>query len=62
MIFILQIKQIINKIIDLLEILNKWIDEIPPLKQPQRYGNKAYRIWATRLVDVYINIIIVIEK
>ena len=36
----------------MLRILNRWIDEIPPLKQPSRFGNKAYRIWNDRLCKV----------
>ena len=36
----------------MLRVLNKWIDEIPPLKQPSRFGNKAYRIWNNRLCQV----------
>ena len=36
----------------MLRLLNQWIDEIPPLKQPSRFGNKAYRIWNDRLCKV----------
>ena len=32
--------------------LNTWIDEIPPLVQPSRFGNKAFRIWFDRLCNV----------
>lgn len=28
------------------------VEEIPPLKQPSRFGNKAYRIWNDRLCKV----------
>uniref|UniRef100_A0A1B6C8Y1 Serine/threonine-protein phosphatase 2A activator n=1 Tax=Clastoptera arizonana TaxID=38151 RepID=A0A1B6C8Y1_9HEMI len=38
----------------LLQLLNKvddWIAEIPPLEQPQRFGNKAFKIWYTRLKE-----------
>ena len=38
-------------VINLLETLEKWIDEIPPCDQPQRFGNKAYRNWSKRLLD-----------
>lgn len=27
-----------------------WIDEIKPIAQPMRYGNKAFRAWHARLV------------
>lgn len=29
--------------------LNKLVDETPPLEQPQRFGNKAYRDWHQKL-------------
>ena len=32
--------------------LNTWIDEIPPLVQRSRFGNKAFRIWFDRLCEV----------
>jgi len=28
------------------------VDECPPLKQPMRFGNKAFRQWHSRLVDI----------
>lgn len=39
-------------ICDLLEILDKWIDDIPPIEQPQRFGNKAFRTWSAKLKAV----------
>jgi len=27
----------------LLRKMNTWVDEIPPIDQPMRYGNKAFR-------------------
>ena len=32
--------------------LNEWIDEIPPIVQQSRFGNKAFRIWFDRLCQV----------
>lgn len=32
--------------------LDRWIDEIPPLPTPQRFGNLAFRTWGKRLEDV----------
>lgn len=29
--------------------LNKLLEETPPLDQPQRFGNKAYRVWFDKL-------------
>ncbi|KAI0353684.1 Phosphotyrosyl phosphatase activator [Trametes cingulata] len=36
-------------VIDMLDKLDKWIDEIPPLPTPQRFGNLAFRTWGKRL-------------
>lgn len=30
--------------------MKRWVDEIPPLQQAMRYGNKAFRSWHARLV------------
>ncbi|KAL1915390.1 uncharacterized protein VTP21DRAFT_6848 [Calcarisporiella thermophila] len=38
-----------RNIIAMLEELNTWIDEIPPLQTSQRFGNKAFRDWVGRL-------------
>lgn len=35
-----------------LDELDAWIDEIPPLQTPQRFGNLAFRTWGKRLEDV----------
>eukprot|EP01018_Ginkgo_biloba_P013134 Gb_13358 [translate_table: standard] len=40
---------IVHNIVEILEIMNKWVDEIPPLQQPARYGNPAFRQWQERL-------------
>jgi hypothetical protein len=34
-----------------LEELGAWVDEIQPIAQPMRYGNKAFRLWHERLVQ-----------
>ncbi|BFZ05660.1 hypothetical protein BsWGS_08699 [Bradybaena similaris] len=39
----------VDKLYGLLEVLDKWVDEIPPIDQPQRFGNKAFRAWFGRL-------------
>lgn len=36
----------------MLEIVSKWIDDIPPIQQPQRFGNQAFRIWYDKLKTV----------
>ncbi len=36
----------------MLDKLDQWIDEIPPLPTPQRFGNLAFRTWGKRLEEV----------
>ncbi|KAK2145779.1 hypothetical protein LSH36_658g01028 [Paralvinella palmiformis] len=45
------VSETVSKIVHVLDLLDKWIDEIPPIDQPQRFGNKAYRDWFTRLEE-----------
>lgn len=40
--------------LDVMVELNQWIDEIPPLVQLSRFGNKAFRIWFDRLCTVRV--------
>ena len=44
------------KILNLLERLDHWIDEIPPTDQPQRFGNQSFRLWYQKLKDVSLRI------
>ncbi|EKM57864.1 uncharacterized protein PHACADRAFT_50310, partial [Phanerochaete carnosa HHB-10118-sp] len=41
----------IESTLRLLSALDRWIDEIPPLHTPQRFGNLAFRTWGRRLED-----------
>lgn len=36
----------------MLNKMDRWINEIPPIDQPQRFGNKAFRTWFERLKEV----------
>ena len=44
--------QIVGKLTDMLDVYMKCVDETPPIQQPQRFGNKAYRQWSDRVSDV----------
>uniref|UniRef100_A0A4W4GC29 Serine/threonine-protein phosphatase 2A activator n=1 Tax=Electrophorus electricus TaxID=8005 RepID=A0A4W4GC29_ELEEL len=39
----------VKKLLSLLGTLDRWIDETPPVDQPSRFGNKAYRTWYAKL-------------
>ncbi|KAK0470358.1 uncharacterized protein EV420DRAFT_109028 [Desarmillaria tabescens] len=43
--------QAVLKLISLLDILDSWVTDIPPLKTPQRFGNLAFRTWGKRLEE-----------
>ena len=43
----------VQNVLNMLEILNKWVDEIPPIQQPQRFGNKAFRDWFAKVKEVF---------
>ncbi|TNM92387.1 serine/threonine-protein phosphatase 2A activator [Takifugu flavidus] len=44
-----KVTETIQKLLELLGTLDKWIDETPPVDQPSRFGNKAYRTWFSKL-------------
>lgn len=41
----------VEKICEIIQKLDGWVDEIPPVEQPQRFGNKAFKDWLARLND-----------
>ncbi|EJD06787.1 Phosphotyrosyl phosphatase activator [Fomitiporia mediterranea MF3/22] len=41
----------VRSTLDILDKLDRWIDEIPPLPTPQRFGNLAFRTWGKKLED-----------
>ncbi len=42
-----------QRILNALNELSGWIDEIPPLESPQRFGNRAFKTWIDRMEDVF---------
>lgn len=51
------ISETVEKLINLLNTLDKWIDEIPPIDQPQRFGNKAFRDFFKRLKENSLSLV-----
>ena len=43
---------VIDKLLKVMEKLSRWVDEMPPVEQPQRFGNKAFRNWWEKVRDV----------
>jgi len=42
----------VEGLLKLLSTLEDWIAEFPPVDQPQRFGNKAFRDWFEHLKKV----------
>ena len=41
-----------EKMVPFYEYLNKldsWLNEVPPIEQPMRFGNRAFRTWLTKI-------------
>src|ERR1700749_2924386 len=45
-------KDQVDRMLETLDIINSWIEEVPPLKTPQRFGNLAFRTWGQKLEQV----------
>jgi len=41
----------VEKMLAVLQELKDWLKEVPPIEQPMRYGNKAYRTWHKKVKD-----------
>lgn len=44
-----EVSQTVEALLKLLDTLDTWIDETPPVDQPSRFGNQAFRTWYSRL-------------
>ncbi|XP_056137995.1 serine/threonine-protein phosphatase 2A activator [Lampris incognitus] len=44
-----QVSETVDGLLGVLGTLDRWIDETPPVDQPSRFGNKAYRSWYAKL-------------
>ena len=44
--------QALDKLLKIVDTLESWIEEFPPIDQPQRFGNKAFRDWFGKLKEV----------
>lgn len=42
---------LIRGLYGMIEELERWVDDFPPLAQPMRFGNKAFQQWHARLVE-----------
>uniref|UniRef100_A0A1A8B9Q8 Serine/threonine-protein phosphatase 2A activator n=1 Tax=Nothobranchius furzeri TaxID=105023 RepID=A0A1A8B9Q8_NOTFU len=44
-----EVSETVDRLLELLGTLDRWINETPPVDQPSRFGNKAYRTWFAKL-------------
>ncbi|KAG5884747.1 hypothetical protein JTB14_029228 [Gonioctena quinquepunctata] len=47
----------VDNVMSILEAISHWIDEIPPVQQPQRFGNVSFREWYNKLKNEAIPLI-----
>ncbi|XP_015434276.1 PREDICTED: serine/threonine-protein phosphatase 2A activator-like isoform X2 [Dufourea novaeangliae] len=40
---------VIGNVVTMLNVFDEWITQIPPTDQPQRFGNKSFRVWHEKL-------------
>ncbi|KAL7648060.1 UNVERIFIED_CONTAM: hypothetical protein RMT77_001677 [Armadillidium vulgare] len=45
------VSTVVKSLSSFLDVINDWIDECPPIDQPQRYGNKAFRQFYEKLKE-----------
>ncbi|XP_069687533.1 serine/threonine-protein phosphatase 2A activator-like [Periplaneta americana] len=45
------VSDVTKGIVALLDKLDLWVDETPPIEQPQRFGNQAFRTWYKKLKE-----------
>ncbi|KAI8621957.1 hypothetical protein BC830DRAFT_1057657 [Chytriomyces sp. MP71] len=38
-------------LLNILQMMKSWIDDIPPFPEPQRFGNRAFKTWVERLEE-----------
>ncbi|XP_068221485.1 serine/threonine-protein phosphatase 2A activator-like [Palaemon carinicauda] len=46
-----EVSLVTNNLLEMLDTLSQWIDDIPPTDQPQRFGNKAFRDFYAKLKE-----------
>ncbi|PZC87273.1 serine/threonine-protein phosphatase 2A activator [Helicoverpa armigera] len=44
-----KISENVKRLVNMLELIERMIDDFPPIEQPQRFGNVAFRSWLSKL-------------
>lgn len=53
----IEMSPIAIKLVEVFRKLKKLLAECPPIEQPQRFGNQAYRLWFNKLKDSALDIL-----
>ena len=46
-----KVSPIITEILNAFQTLHRYLEEVPPLQQPMRFGNRAFRTWLTKVYE-----------
>lgn len=41
----------VERLVSMLQVISTWVDDIPPIDQPQRFGNKAFKQFYEKLLS-----------
>ncbi|XP_069465322.1 serine/threonine-protein phosphatase 2A activator isoform X2 [Ambystoma mexicanum] len=55
-----KVSEAVEAVLSLLNTLDRWIDETPPMDRPSRFGNKAFRTWYSKLEQEAENLVSVV--
>ncbi|XP_049516649.1 serine/threonine-protein phosphatase 2A activator isoform X1 [Dermacentor silvarum] len=53
----LLLSEVTTKLLSVLETLDTWVREIPPIDQPQRFGNTAFRTWLKKVQNESVRLL-----
>ena len=53
--------QATKKVLSVLDQLSQWVDEIPAVDQPQRFGNIAFRSWLDKVKAVSFLLLFLVD-
>ena len=48
--------------LDYFDKLDQWLDEVPPIEQPMRFGNKAFKVWVDKIREHAVEDLITIGR
>ena len=48
--------------LDYFDKLDQWLDEVPPIEQPMRFGNKAFKVWVDKIREHAVEDLVTIGR